>query len=109
MNNMVMSSHHTVQKEDGFCVPEINVSGAKCVNQPQNKNRNLVKMLAEPGKRGIIHSETSPDLDQHGLKGHSAKKKQLLQNQHKKPDYTLQMHSGKKTLIFAYMRSIGNC
>lgn len=30
-----MSSNHTTQEGDGFCVPQMNI-GPKCANQPQN-------------------------------------------------------------------------
>ncbi|MEQ2201135.1 hypothetical protein XENOCAPTIV_008100 [Xenoophorus captivus] len=41
-------------------------------------------------------------LYQHRLKGHSARKKPLVQKQHKSPGCSLEMHSGTETLIFKY-------
>jgi hypothetical protein len=41
---------------------------------------------------------TAKDLVQ--MKGRSARKKPLLQNRHKKPDYSLQLHMGTKIVLF---------
>ena len=50
---------------------------------PRTKAKHLAKMLAETGKR-VSFFTVKQVLYQHGLKGCSARKKPLLQNQHKK-------------------------
>ena len=50
---------------------------------PRTKAKDLVKMLAEAGK-SVSLSTVKRVLYRHGLKGHSARKKPLLQKRHKK-------------------------
>ena len=50
---------------------------------PRTKAKDLVKMLAEAGK-SVSLSTVKRVLYRHGLKGHSARKKPLLQKKHKK-------------------------
>ena len=86
-----MPNHHTTLEGDGFCVPEMNVFWCEMNINPKTKAKHLVQVLAEAGKRvkGVLF--------QHGLKGHSVRKKTLLKKQHHKA--RLQMHTGKETLI----------
>lgn len=44
--------------------------------------------------------ESVKKVVQQELKGHSERKKQLIQNQHENPDYTLELLSGMKIIIF---------
>ena len=63
---------------------------------PRTTARDLVKMLEETGAKVSI-STVKRVLYQLNLKGCSARKKTLLQNCHKKSDYGLQLHMGKKS------------
>ncbi|CDR00666.1 unnamed protein product [Oncorhynchus mykiss] len=57
-------------------------------------------MLEETGTKVSI-STVKRVLYRHNLKGHSARKKPLLQNRHKKKtDYGLQLHKGIKIILF---------
>ena len=71
---------------------------------PRTTAKDLVKMLEETGTKVSI-SIVKRVLYQHNLKGCSARKKPLLQNCHKKPDYSLQVHMGTKILLFGEMSS----
>ncbi|KAJ0000165.1 hypothetical protein NQD34_012007 [Periophthalmus magnuspinnatus] len=55
---------------------------------PRTKAKDLVKMLAEAGKSVSI-STVKRVLHQRGLKGHSARKKPLLQKKHKERQITV--------------------
>ena len=61
-------------------------------------------MLEETGTKVSI-STVKRVLYRHNLKGCSARKKPLLQNRHKKPDYGLQLHMGTKIVLFGEMSS----
>jgi hypothetical protein len=69
---------------------------------PRITAKDLVKMLEETGTKV---STVKRVLYQHNLKGHSARKKPLLQNHHKKPGYGLQLHMGTKIVLFGEMSS----
>ncbi|MED6249518.1 hypothetical protein ATANTOWER_015530 [Ataeniobius toweri] len=62
-----MSSNHTIQEGDGFCVPELNMFWCKMCRNSRTKATGLVNMLAKAGKSFIIHSKMSPVVDM-GLK-----------------------------------------
>lgn len=68
----------------------------------QNKSKNLLEMLAEAGKKMSPSTVTWVSY-QYFLKDHSIGKNTLLQKQHKNSDYSLEMLSGIKTLIFRYV------
>ena len=72
--------------------------GVKRPYQPQNKSKTPCEDAAEAGKR-VLLSRVKPVLNQHGLKGHSAIKKLLLQNNSKIPDHSLQMCTRTNPLI----------
>ena len=81
---MGMSSHHTAQEGDRFCVPGMNMLWSENVHiNPRTKAKDLMKMLAEAGK-SVSLSKVKRVLYRHGLKDHSAKKRPLLQKKHKK-------------------------
>ena len=61
-------------------------------------------MLEETGTNVSI-SKVKQVLYRHNLKDRSARKKQLLQNRHKKPDYSLQLHMRTKIVLFGEMSS----
>jgi hypothetical protein len=61
-------------------------------------------MLEETGTKVSI-STVKQVLYRQNLKGRSAGKKPLLQNRHKKPDYSLQLHMGTKIILFEEMSS----
>ena len=61
-------------------------------------------MLGETGTKVSI-STVKRVLYRHNLKGHSARKKPLLQNHQKKPDYGLQLHMGTNIVLFGEMSS----
>ena len=65
---------------------------------PRATAKDLVKMLEETGTKVSI-STVKGVLYRQNLKGHSARKKPLLQNRNKKPDYGLQLHDGMGTKI----------
>uniref|UniRef100_A0AAZ3SQG5 Transposase n=1 Tax=Oncorhynchus tshawytscha TaxID=74940 RepID=A0AAZ3SQG5_ONCTS len=58
-------------------------------------------MLEETGTKVSIATVKH----RHNLKGCSARKKPLLQNHHKKPDYGLQLHMGTKIILLGVMSS----
>uniref|UniRef100_A0AAZ3RU75 Transposase Tc1-like domain-containing protein n=1 Tax=Oncorhynchus tshawytscha TaxID=74940 RepID=A0AAZ3RU75_ONCTS len=66
---------------------------------PRTTAKDLVNMLEETGTKVSI-STVKRVLYRHNLKGCSARKKPLLQNRHKKPDYGLQLHMGTKPCTF---------
>ena len=92
-------SCHTAQEGDAFCLLEMNVR----IN-PRTTAKDLVKMLEETGTKVSI-SSLKQVLYRHNLKGRSARKKPLLQNRHKKTDYSLQLHMGTKIVHFGEMSS----
>ena len=59
-------------------------------------------MLEETGTNVSI-STVKLVLYRHDLKDRSARKKPLLQNCQKKPDYGLQLHMGTKIILFGEM------
>ena len=70
----------------------------KVQTNPRTTAKVLVKM--ETGTKVSI-STVERFLYQHNLKGCSARKKPLLQNHRKKkPDYGLQLHMGRKIILF---------
>ena len=90
--------------------------GAKVQINPRTAAKDLVKMLEETGtkvsiatvKRVLYPISDTQSCDLLGcykLKGRSARKKPLLQNRHKKPDYGLQLHMGTKIVLFGEMSS----
>ena len=78
-------SRHTAQEVDVFSLLEINVLWCEnCKSIPeQQQAKDLVKMLEETGTK-VSLSTVKRVLFRHNLKGHSARKKPLLQNHHKK-------------------------
>ena len=67
---------------------------------PRSKAKHLVKMPTEAGKR-VSLSTMKPVLNQHEPKGHSARKKPLLQKQHKTNlDYSCTNANRDKDLYF---------
>lgn len=75
INNM--SSHHTTQEGDGFCVPEMNgIRSVLCVSTQEQRQKTLW--------RGVSLSTLKRILYWHGLKGHAPRRKLLLQMKHKK-------------------------
>lgn len=78
-----MSSHHTAQEGDRFCVSEINVFWSEmCESTPEPKLNPLWRWWLKLVR--VWHYPVKRVLYRHGLKGHSARKKPLLQKQHKK-------------------------
>ena len=71
---------------------------------PRTTAKDLVKMLEETGTE-VSTSTVKRVLYRHNLKGRSARKKPLLQNRHKKQDYSLQLHMGTKIVLFGEMSS----
>jgi hypothetical protein len=71
---------------------------------PKTTAKDHVKMLEETGRKVSI-STVKRVLYRHNLKGRSARKKPLLQNRQKKPDYGLQLHMGTKIVLFGEMSS----
>ena len=71
---------------------------------PRTTAKDLVKMLEETVTKVSI-STVKWVLYRHNLKGRSARKKSLLQNRHKKPDNSLQLHMGTKIVPFGEMSS----
>ena len=71
---------------------------------PRTTAKDLVKILEETGTKVSI-ATVKQVLYRHNLKGLSARKKPLLQNRHKKPDYGLQLHMGPKIILFGEMFS----
>ena len=70
-------SCHAAQEGDAFF-------GAKCANQSQNSSKGPCEDAGGNRYKSIyVHSKTSP-INQHNLKGRSARKKQLPHNRHKK-------------------------
>ena len=59
-------------------------------------------MLEETGTKVSI---STANQVLYNLKGRPARKKSLLQNLHKKPDYGLQLHMGTNIVIFGEMSS----
>ena len=70
---------------------------------PRTTSKDLVKMLEEAGTKVSI-STVKLVLYRHNLKGHSARKKPLLQTI-KEPDYGLQLNMGTKIILFGEMSS----
>jgi transposase len=71
---------------------------------PRTTAKDLVKMLEETGIK-VSKSTEKRVLYRYNLKGRSARKKPLLQNCHKKPDYGMQLHMGTKIVLFGEMSS----
>ncbi|KAJ8353442.1 hypothetical protein SKAU_G00210090 [Synaphobranchus kaupii] len=95
-------SRNTAQEGDSFCLLEMNVLWCeKCKSIPA---KDLVKMLEGTGTKVSIYT-VKRVLYRHNLKGCSIRKKPLLQNRHKKPYYSLQLHMGTKILLFGEMSS----
>jgi hypothetical protein len=92
-------SCHTAQDGDAFLSPRDEVQ--LC---PRTTSKDLVKMLEETGTKVSI-STVKLVLYRHNLKGRSARKKPLLQNRQKKPDYGLQLHMGTKIVLYGEMFS----
>uniref|UniRef100_A0AAZ3S3B5 Transposase Tc1-like domain-containing protein n=1 Tax=Oncorhynchus tshawytscha TaxID=74940 RepID=A0AAZ3S3B5_ONCTS len=69
---------------------------------PRTTAKDLVNMLEETGTKVSI-STVKQALHRHNLKDRSTRKKPLLQNRHKKPDYGLQLHMGTKIVLFGGM------
>ena len=104
-------------KHHGTAQPSFH-SGRRCVLSPRDERtlvrkvqinprttaKALVKMLEETGTNVSI-STVKQVLYRHNLKGRSARKKPLLQNRHKKPDYSLQLHMWTKIVLFGEMSS----
>jgi hypothetical protein len=67
-------------------------------------SQDLVKMLEETGTKVSV-ATVKRVLCRHNLKGRSARKKPLLRNHNKKPDYGLQLHMGTKIVLFGEMSS----
>ena len=104
-NTMGPRSRHTTQEGDAFCLLEMNVLWCeKCKSIPRTTEKDLVKILEETGTKVSI-STVKWVLHRHNLKGRSARKKPLLQNRHKKPDYGLQLHMWTKIVHFGEMSS----
>ena len=61
-------------------------------------------MREETGTKVFI-STVKRVLYRNNLKGRSARRKPLLQNRHKKPDYCLQLHMGTKIVLFGGISS----
>ena len=71
---------------------------------PRTTAKDLVKMLEVTGTKLSI-STVKRVLYRQNLKGHSARKKPLLQTAIKKPDYGLQLHMGTKIILFGEISS----
>jgi hypothetical protein len=71
---------------------------------PRTTVKDLVKMLEETGTKVSI-ATVKRVLYRHNLKGHSARKKPLLQNPHKKARLSLQLHMGTWGQLFGEMSS----
>ncbi|KAI4873356.1 hypothetical protein NFI96_015959, partial [Prochilodus magdalenae] len=72
------------QKEKRFLCPRDERALVRSVHiNPRAKAKDLVNMMAEAGK-SVSLSTVKRVLYRHGLKGHSARKKPLLQTKHKK-------------------------
>ena len=80
-----------------FKLSALKSKGISQIN-PRTTAKDLVKMLEETGTKVSI-STVKRVLYRHNLKGCSARKKPLLQNYHKKPDYGLQLHMGTKIIV----------
>uniref|UniRef100_A0AAZ3RRK9 Transposase Tc1-like domain-containing protein n=1 Tax=Oncorhynchus tshawytscha TaxID=74940 RepID=A0AAZ3RRK9_ONCTS len=104
-------------KQHGTTQPSYR-SGRRCILSPRDEHtlvrkvkinprttaKDLVKLLEETGIEVSI-STVKRVLCRHNLKGHSARKRPLLQNRHKKPDYGFQLHMGTKIVLFGEMSS----
>lgn len=74
-------------------------SAQKVQINPRTKAKHLVKMLEEKGTKTSLFT-LKQVLHAHNLKGHSARKKTLLQTHLKKhPNYDLLLHIGTKILF----------
>ena len=89
-------SHHTAQEGDAVGLLEMTVLWCEKYKSIPEQQQSLVKMLEETGTKVSI-STVKRVLLQHNLKDRSARKKPLLQNRHKKPDYGLQLHTGQRS------------
>ena len=93
-------------------------SGRRCILSPRDEHtlvrevqinptttaKDLMKMLEETGTKVSI-STVKRALFRHNLKSRSARKKPLLKNRNKMPDYGLQLHMGTKIVLFGEMSS----
>ena len=86
--------HHTAQEGDTFCLLDMNKLWCeKCKSIPEQQQRTLWRCW----RKRVLY--------RHNLKGRSARKKPLLQNRQKRPDYGLQLHVGIKIVLFVEMSS----
>ena len=93
-------SRHTALG-DVFCLLEMNVLWCeKCKSIWEQQQRLCEDDGGNRYKSIYIHSKTRPNL-----KGCSARKKPLLQNRRKKPDYGWQLHMGTNIILFGEMSS----
>lgn len=70
----------------------------KCKSISERQEKDFMKMLRETGTK-ISISTVKGVFCGHNLKRHSARKKLLLENHHKNPDYNLNPHIGTRMLL----------
>ena len=113
-------SRHTTQEV--LCLLEMNVrwcKKGKSIPEQQQRTfgrcwriqiqKDLKQVLCQPERPLSKEVATAPKATQQGSshcsKGHSAKKWPLLQNRHKKPDYSLPLHMETDVTFFGVMSS----
>ena len=94
---MGQRSRHTAQEGDSFCLLEMNVLWCeKCQSIPEQQQRTLWKCW-----RKLVQKYLYPLLVyRHNLKGHSARKKPLVQNSHNKARLRFATAHGDKDCTF---------
>uniref|UniRef100_A0AAZ3RB74 Transposase Tc1-like domain-containing protein n=1 Tax=Oncorhynchus tshawytscha TaxID=74940 RepID=A0AAZ3RB74_ONCTS len=93
-------SRHTAQEGVTLCLLEMNLLWCEKVQiNPRTTAKDLVKMLVETGTKVSI-STVKRVLYRNNLKGHSARKKPLLQNHHKKARLRFATAHGDKDPTF---------
>ena len=92
-------SHHTAQEGDAFCLLEMNILWCeKCKSIPEQQQRTMWRCWRKPVRKYL--STVKRVLYRHNLKGHSARKKPLLQNRHKKARLRFATAHGDKDCTF---------
>ena len=98
---MTMSSRHTTQEEDGFCVPEMNLFWCEtCASTPEQKQNTLWRCYLKLVTVSSTVSRVKRVLYRHGLKATQWGKRYYSKRNIKKADYSFQVQTGIEDLHF---------
>lgn len=98
---MAIVSHYTAQERDCFFVPEMNVLWWEmCVSTPEQKQQTLQKCCLKLVKECHYPQGNSLSCTDMSWKAAQPGRSHYCKSNIKKPDYSLEMHTGTETLIF---------